>query len=65
MDGSQLLRILIEATGLPPESLEAELTKLLSARGVSLDRLTLDDVREAVASYLQDTLVEAKGVSRN
>jgi hypothetical protein len=64
MDGTRLLRILIEATGLPPESLELELTEILSARGVSLEQLTLDDVREVLASYLQDTLVEAKEASR-
>lgn len=64
MDGTRLLRILIEATGLPPESLELELTELLSARGVSLEQLTLEDVREVLASYLQDTLVEAKEASR-
>ena len=64
MDGQNLLRILIEATGLPNQALETELKKLLSARGVSIDSLTLDDVREALASYLQDTLIEAKETCR-
>lgn len=64
MDGSLLFKILIEATGLPTETVEKELLRLMSARGVSVDTLTLDDLREVLASYLQETLLEAKEASR-
>lgn len=60
MDGKGLLSILIEATGLPPESVERELTRILSKRGLSAETVTLEDLREVLASYLQDALIEAK-----
>lgn len=60
MEGLGLINVLIEATGLPPEAVERELKKVLLRKGVSMDSLTLDDVREVLASYLQEVLVEAK-----
>lgn len=64
MDGTGLLRILIEASGLPPESIEKELNRILSARGLSPESVTMEDIREVLASYLQETLVEAKNSLR-
>lgn len=61
MEGLGLLKVLIEATGLPPEAVERELKKILLKKGISLEALTLDDVREILASYLQDVLLETKG----
>lgn len=63
MNGLGLLRQLIEATGLPPESIEIELRALIAKAGFSPDTLTLDQVRELLALYLQDALVEAKASS--
>jgi hypothetical protein len=60
MDGTGLLRVLIEATGLPPAAVENELQRLLAARGLDAARVTLEDLREVLAAYLQETLVEAK-----
>jgi hypothetical protein len=60
MNGTGLIRVLIAATGLPEESITRELNRLFAARGLDPDQITLDDVREVLATYLQDTLVEAK-----
>jgi hypothetical protein len=60
MEGLELLRFLVEATGLPKESVDMELKKLLQRYGIDPEHVTIDDVREIMAGYLQDTLVEAK-----
>ncbi len=64
MDGLDLLRFIVESTGLPPESLEKELTKIVSERGFEPGSLTMDQVREVLGDYLQETLVEAKQAAR-
>jgi hypothetical protein len=60
MEGLGLLRALIEATGLPAEAVEREIQRLLAARGLAPENITLEDIRELLASYLQDVLLEAK-----
>ncbi len=60
MDGLDLLRFLIESTGLPQESLEMELKKLIAQRGFEPGTLTLDQIRDVLSDYLQDALTEAK-----
>jgi hypothetical protein len=60
MDGLGLLRLLIESTGLPPESIEIELRRLIEKHGFSAETLTMEQVREMLACYLQDVLLEAK-----
>lgn len=60
MTGLELLRVLIESTGLPPESLEMEIHKLITRAGLEAQTLTLDQVRELLVDYLQDALTEAK-----
>jgi hypothetical protein len=60
MEGLGLLRVLIEATGLPVEAVERELNKILASRDLKPEDVTLDDVREILSSYLQDVLLEAK-----
>ena len=59
-DGKGLLRELIEATGLPGHLVEKEINRLAAKHGLNPKALTLDDVRELLASYLQDVLSEAK-----
>lgn len=63
MTGLGLLRTIIEATGLPEESLENEMDRLIRNRGLDPQAVTLDDVREILAAYLQDVLCEAKDVN--
>lgn len=60
MTGLELLRVLIESTGLPPESLEMEIHTLITRAGLEAQTLTLDQVRELLVDYLQDALTEAK-----
>lgn len=60
MEGLELLRFLVEATGLPKESVDLELKKLLRRCGINPEHVTVDDVREIMSSYLQDALTEAK-----
>jgi hypothetical protein len=60
MEGLNLLRILIEATGLPPDAVERELTRIINRRGLSPETISIDDVREVMCTYLQDVLVGAK-----
>lgn len=60
MEGLGLLRVLIEATGLPAEAVEREINKLLAQHNLRPESITLDDVRMILSNYLQDTLMEAK-----
>ncbi|NJL24801.1 MAG: hypothetical protein HC902_06295 [Calothrix sp. SM1_5_4] len=60
MDGKRLLSILIDATGLPADTLEREINRLVEARGLTPDQVTLEDLRDILANYLQDALLEAK-----
>ncbi len=60
MEGLALLKFLIESTGLPTESVEREINGLVAKHGLTNTEVTLEDVRNILTSYLQDTLVEAK-----
>lgn len=60
MEGLALLRVLIQSTGLPMDAVEREIKRLLDARNLRAEELTLEDVREILAFYLQDVLTEAK-----
>lgn len=60
MEGHKLMQTLAELTGLPGESVNRELAKLVEAHGATPETLTMDDVREILASYLQDILLDAK-----
>ena len=48
------------ATGLPNELVQDELKMLITAAGLKEDEITLDDLREILAAYLQDVLSKAK-----
>jgi hypothetical protein len=60
MEGLSLLRALIEATGLPTEAVDREIQRLCKAHHLDPENITLDDLRDVLASYLQDVLIEAK-----
>jgi hypothetical protein len=60
MEGLALLRVLIQSTGLPMDAVEREVKRLLEARNLRPENLTLEDVREILAFYLQDVLTEVK-----
>ncbi len=48
----------VTATGIPAESIEKELRSLLERRGVNVERLTLAQLRAAVAQYLREVMAE-------
>ncbi|MBK8202354.1 MAG: hypothetical protein IPK68_08615 [Bdellovibrionales bacterium] len=64
MKGSELLEAIAEATGLPNNLILSELKKIVQKEHYPLDQLTLDDLREVLADYLQDILTEARNTSR-
>jgi len=65
MEGLVLLKLLIESTGLPTEAVESEINRLVAEHGLIATEVTLDDVRNMLTAYLQDTLVEAKNSLNN
>lgn len=58
--GKDLVENLLSATGLPEKAIRDEFTELLTKHGKNAETLTLDDLREVLADYLQDVLVGAK-----
>lgn len=58
--GMKLLSELSLATELPSELIGEELSRLLASAGKTPESVTLDELRDLLASYLQDVLVEAK-----
>lgn len=55
-----LLEKLVDQTGLPRNLIKQELSQILKHYGFSPDKITLDDLREVMAEYLQDTFIELK-----
>lgn len=60
MSGLELLRVLVEATGLPEASVTKELTEVCSRLKINPELMTMDQLREVMATYLQEVLVKAK-----
>lgn len=60
MTGLKLLKDITAATGLPSEGVENELDRLIQAAGIKKENLTLDDLREVLANYMQDILLSAQ-----
>lgn len=56
--GNDLLNTVIQATDLPESLIEKELHQLLSSAGFNKDTVTLDDLREVMAQYLQTVFLE-------
>jgi plasmid stability protein len=55
-----LFNTVIQATGLPEDSVEKELRALIAQHGKSPQDLTLDDLREILADYLQTIILESQ-----
>ncbi|MCB0364196.1 MAG: hypothetical protein H6624_13850 [Bdellovibrionaceae bacterium] len=60
MRGAELLNVVAEATGLPQSLIVNEIHRLAVKSGMSVETLTLDDLRDLLAEYLQDVLITAK-----
>ena len=63
MMDKDMLKTLIQSTGLPEHLIRAEIEMLLQKAGLSKDQVTLEDLREILARYLQDVLLEVKSES--
>jgi hypothetical protein len=60
MAGRDLIQKIVELTGLPSEAAALELINLIKKSGRDPEMVSLSDVRTILASYMQDTLLEAK-----
>jgi hypothetical protein len=60
MQGLELLRNLVESTGLPPDAVDRELQRLIQKHGIKAEDVSLSTLRIILAEYLQDVLLEAK-----
>ena len=58
--GTSLINELSRATGLPDDLIGEELSRIIAEAGKSTSDVTLDELREMLAAYLQDVLIEAK-----
>jgi hypothetical protein len=61
--GHLLVQDVIEGTGLPDQVIRDEFTELLKKHGKTEADLTMDDLRDILAEYLQDVFVEMKNRS--
>ena len=53
-----LVKTVVESTGLPQDSVEKELNSLLERLGKSPETLTMEELREVMAEYLQMVFLE-------
>lgn len=58
--GKNLIDTVVSATGLPEDPIQRELNSLLAQFGKDPEHVTLEDLREIMADYLQTVLLEAK-----
>lgn len=56
--GKNLAETVIEATGLPTTAVEKEFNTLLQSHGTTAEDMTIDDLREMMAEYLQTVFLE-------
>lgn len=55
-----LFEKIMKNTGLPEELVAQDLLKKISDNGLEKNSLTLDQIREVLAEYLQDTILQAR-----
>ena len=56
--GNNLTKTVIAATGLPTDPVEREFSGLLAKHGTTAEDMTLDDLRDIMAEYLQTVFLE-------
>ena len=56
--GNKLFETVVSATGLPEEACRNDFAEVLQKYGKNPDNLTLDELREVIAEFLQDSLLE-------
>ncbi len=60
MRGVDLIQLIVSATGLPKDLVQAELEKIMRRSGLCAESLSIADLRKVLAEYMQDTLINAK-----
>ncbi len=58
--GNEIFQTVTGATGLPQELVERELAETLKSKGITIDKVTLEDLRQVLADYLRETILHAK-----
>ncbi len=58
--GEQLLKDIVDATGLPQQELSSELAQMIIAAGQNPATVTLEDLRDILVEFAQDVLLAAK-----
>jgi hypothetical protein len=58
--GNDLFKNVTTATGLPEGPVSAELERLLIQAGLNKAEMSLEDLRQILAEYVQDVLLAAK-----
>lgn len=56
--GNTLAKAVVAATGLPQDPVEREFNNLLEKHGKNPESLTLEELREVMADYLQTVFLE-------
>lgn len=56
--GNELTNTVVAATGLPTDPVERELNSLIVKHGTNPEEMTLDDLRDIMADYLQTVFLE-------
>ena len=58
--GNEIFKTVTKATGLPEDLIRDELGKVLNAKGIARDEVSLDELRAVLAEYLRETILNAK-----
>ncbi len=59
-NGPNIIKKLISATGISEELISTELANLSSRAGIHPEDLTIEDLRQILAEYVQEVLLSAK-----
>lgn len=54
--GEELFNQLVHLTGIPAKTIKDELKSILERKNIDLNRLTLDQLRVVIASYLREIM---------
>jgi hypothetical protein len=65
MKGKDLIEAITQTSDIPSDLISKELKTLLSQNNLSENHLTVDQLRELMAEYLQDVFVRAKSQLNN
>ena len=60
--GNDLTKTILASTGLPHDPVEKEFNALLARNGKTPESLTLEELREVMAEYLQIVFLEMQSV---